>query len=248
MFDDFKQYYGFSLCINLFVSFLFAGNDEKRKKPVKVLAIDYHGVIVKARYDKLTWCSAKIVGRNIGDSLNMAQSGIGIAAKAIAGQNLSIESILRDFPHLEKYEDEMYGCMNVLDQPNEETIAILKKLKQQGVKLVLASNMHEDSFEINKSRLKPELFELFDFYHIAGEKNGRKPDPGYYKNLRRRIEKKICNKEDECIKNMNVVFTDDLQENIEGSKQADVGIHGVHFSKAKKFEEDLTQRNFMKKE
>ncbi len=239
--------YVFLLSSVLLGSVLFA-NDEEIKKPVKVLAIDYHGVIVDPQWRKLAWCSTKIAGRNFTDLPNMVMPGVKIGKKYVYGQELTLESIFRDVPYLEKYEDEIYECMNVLEQPNEETIAILKRLKQQGVKLVLASNMHEDSFKINKSRLKPELFELFDFYHIAGEKNGRKPDPIYYKNLRRRMEKKLCKNDDECITTMKAAFTDDLQENIEGSQIADVGIEGVHFTGAHKLEEDLVRHEILEKE
>lgn len=201
----------------------------------------------------MAWCSGKIAARNLDDVPNMINSGVKIGVKKyVYNQDLNLKSILEDDPSLMKYEDDIYECIDVLEQPNKEMIDLLKELKQQGVVLVLASNMDENSFELNKSKIKPELFNLFDIYHIANNQNGRKPDPEYFKNMVQKIEESACQNNEECKQDLEIdcVFTDDLQENIQGAEKADLGIKSFHFNsstKVNKFRKKLIRFEFLKK-
>lgn len=238
-----------------FIVFLFSpvlSNDQQKRK-IKVAAFDYHGVLVTVHWKDLAWCSGKIAARNLDDVSNMMCSGVKIGVKKyVYNQDLNLKSILEDDPSLMKYEDDIYECIDVLEQPNKEMIDLLKELKQQGVVLVLASNMDENSFELNKSKIKPELFNLFDIYHIANNQNGRKPDPEYFKNMVQKIEENACQNNEECKQNLEIdcVFTDDLQENIQGAEKADLGIKSFHFNsstKVNKFRKKLIRFEFLKK-
>ncbi len=107
------------------------------------------------------------------------------------------------------YEDFTDRCEVI-----EESFKLVKKLKEEGYKLYLASNFNERVYSLAE-RLK--LFSLFDGYIFSFEEKIVKPKEEFFERLLKRYSLKA----EEC------VFIDDLPSNVLGAKKA--GIRGVVF-------------------
>lgn len=234
-----------SLLSFLFVALSFCdAHDEK--KPLKAAEFDYHDVVVDRKPLVGAKCFGKLYMRHMFDG------GIYVGAARSFWQRLttesedvSVDSLLRDIPEWKPYYDEIYECVDAMDVPNQDVISFIKKLRAKGVTVIVASNMHKDTFEHNK-KSKKEVFDLFDRYFISGKANGKKPAQIFYERLRKKSNKKLCNNDAECIRNMKRVFIDDKKENVEGYKKFDPSIKGFVFNKnVQELEEFLKKENFL---
>lgn len=231
----------------LVVSSLVCFADETNQaEPVKEVHFDYHDVVVDRDRRNAGLCFAQLYARNMLD-LNLHVAGPQVLWKYMQGEDVSIDSLARDLPVLEKYYEGLYECLEILDKPNQETIALIKKLRASRVKIVLASNMHEDSLAHHKKSRK-EIFDLFDIHFISGKTHGKKPHEEFYKDLDKEVNEKFCNNDEECIKNKQTIFVDDKKENVEGAQKFDPKIKGFIFKDAKTFEEYLKKEQFLPSE
>lgn len=226
-----------SLLFLIFISSLALCNDAGQE--TIFFYCDYHDVVVRTQFMQITKEVTKLVWNNLSDSA-LAEGFIAFCKRTCAGKKLSVIDILHDVPKLAKYKEDLYRIAT-LEKPIDTTIAILKKLKEQGnVVLVLASNMDEDFLEYNRI-IKPEIFDLFDYHYVFSEKNGEKPDQKYYEGMCHAAENQIPHAEQ-----VKRVFVDDKQENIIGAQNSNLHIQCIHYTGAEKFEEDLIAYGVLK--
>lgn len=109
--------------------------------------------------------------------------------------------------------------------PINETVELLKELKEKGYKLYYLSNFHDIAFK--KVREKYDFFNLFNGGVVSSEDKLLKPD--------KRIYKLILDKYNLVPKES--IFIDDTKVNVEAAKEAD--IEALVFENAKKLKEDL---------
>lgn len=95
-------------------------------------------------------------------------------------------------------------------KPNPEMFKIVDKLKQDGVKQVIFSNISSSSF-CKLIRLYPEHFKYFDLRHSMARAEGifnRKPHGKYINKLL---------KKNSTVHPHNIIFFDDKKNNVEGA-------------------------------
>lgn len=226
-----------SLLFLIFISSLAL--DSNANQETIFLYCDYHDVVVKTQFMQITKEVIKLMWNNLDDAA-FFKGIMTFCKRTWLGQKLSLIEILNDVPELEKYKKDLYRIAT-LEKPIDQTISILKTLKEQGnVVLVLASNMDEDFFVYNRI-VRPEIFELFDYHYVFSEKNGEKPDQKYYEGMCQAAESQIPHAEQ-----IKRIFVDDKQENIIGAQNANLHIQCIHYTGAEKFEEDLVEYGILK--
>lgn len=113
--------------------------------------------------------------------------------------------------------------------PIDDTVKILKKLKEKGFKLYVLSNYHKKAFEWTIK--KNEFFNLFDGMVISCDINFIKPERQIYEHLLNKFN----------LDPKETIFIDDLDENLEGAKE--LGINTIKFNDARRLIEDLKNFN-----
>lgn len=109
----------------------------------------------------------------------------------------------------------------------EDSVALLKRLKNQGVRVLALTNWSNETFHFAEEQF-PFLQE-FEGIVVSGYEQLIKPDPRIFNLL---IERYGLNP-------AQTVFVDDSPRNVEGARA--VGLHAVQFSNAAKLEEALAQ-------
>ncbi|AGK95709.1 HAD family hydrolase [Clostridium pasteurianum] len=99
--------------------------------------------------------------------------------------------------------------------PIEDTVEVLKRLKDKGYKIYYLSNFHMQSFENVTQRY--EFFKYFDGGVASYEEKALKPEEDIYKRL---VERYKIHPEES-------IFIDDIAVNIEGAKK--LGFETIHF-------------------
>jgi len=211
---------------------------------IKIIAFDWHDVIAEKQIIETSVEAAKLWWNNIADTPLMLRSGLGIAFTVLKntlkknGKKLSVGMILLEYPELEKYRENLY-YFSTLEKPIQGMPELIKKLKEKDVKVVLASNMNEDSLEYSK-RTRPELFDLFDAYYVCNEKHGEKPNEKFYHGLRKKMNKRFW-----IDLAKEILFIDDKKQNVDGAFKADVNIKALHFKNIKQLLSDLVKAGYL---
>ncbi|WP_300386805.1 HAD family phosphatase [Clostridium sp.] len=109
--------------------------------------------------------------------------------------------------------------------PINETVEILKDLKENGYNLYYLSNFHDIAFK--KVKEKYDFFNLFDGGVVSYEDKLLKPDERIYKAILERYS--LVPKES--------IFIDDTKINVDAAKE--VNIEAIVFENANKLKEDL---------
>ena len=128
----------------------------------KVLVVAGDGVVFKNKMWKKQRDTLVFALRHYNELPLMIFTSIGLAYKALRRQKLTVASVLQSFPALEHYKHEIYDFIT-FENPNQEVIALLKKLKEQGFLLVFAAPIIQESYDYNK-QLRPDIFSLFDVF------------------------------------------------------------------------------------
>ena len=123
---------------------------------------------------------------------------------------------------LEKMWMETYKNDAVVDKKIE---AVIKSLKQQGIKIALISNMIKPMGEFNKQ--EKEIFQAFEPRVLSYENGCKKPEHEIYEIALRLLNMRA----EECL------FADDKIKNVLGAEE--VGMHVIHFKNAEQLEEEL---------
>lgn len=114
-------------------------------------------------------------------------------------------------------------------KPIEETIEILKELKENGYKIFYLSNFHDLAFKDVKR--KNNFFELFDGGVVSYEEKLIKPEEEIYKLILKRYD----------LKAEESIFIDDTKLNIEGADR--LNINTLLFETPEKLRSDLNKLN-----
>lgn len=109
--------------------------------------------------------------------------------------------------------------------PIDDTVNILKRLKEKGYKLYYLSNFHDIAFK--KMKEKYDFFNLFDGGVVSYEDKLLKPDERIYKTILNRYN--LIAEES--------IFIDDTKINVKAAKEAN--IEGLVFENTNKLKEDL---------
>lgn len=120
----------------------------------------------------------------------------------------------RHHDHSELIKEAFNGWYDILS-PMEETIEILKQLKEKGIDIYYLSNFHHLAFEYVTS--KYEFFKLFDGGIVSYKENLLKPEKEIYMRLL----------EEYSLKPDETIFIDDTLANIQGANV--LGINTIHF-------------------
>lgn len=91
--------------------------------------------------------------------------------------------------------------------PNDEIIALLPRLIEQGYRLVLASNTNELHFEFFRATFAKPL-KQFHALGVSFQAGARKPHPEFFAHCQRLAECKAS----------EALFIDDIQINVEGAR------------------------------
>jgi len=124
--------------------------------------------------------------------------------------------------------DLMQAASNIFE-PNTELYPLVKKLKEQGSRLVLLSNTCEAHFNYAYSHYP--VLKLFDDFLLSYELKLQKPDPRIFQKALALAHGNPC------------IYTDDLGENIKAAKK--VGLGGVRYTSPRSLEAHLIKRGFL---
>ncbi len=91
---------------------------------------------------------------------------------------------------------------------------LVDRLKANGYKVGLLSNMDPEHGELNRKR---HIFEHFDQALYSYDVRARKPEPEAYEDLAKALQ----------VEPSELIFIDDLPENVEGAKR--LGAYGIQF-------------------
>ena len=117
---------------------------------------------------------------------------------------------------------EPYFAMCNAQKPIPDMIQLAQKLKQQGFSLYLLSNISPTIFADLRAKF-PEVFALFDGWHIPDTCNGfdHKPLPRFYIQFKRYLQERGQD-------NKQIIFIDDKKHNLTAAEQH--GIVGIHYT------------------
>jgi 2-haloacid dehalogenase len=137
------------------------------------------------------------------------------------------EELVSRFPHEEKNIRAYYDRWeDMLKGPIEETVGVLKKLKDDGhVKLYALTNWSSETFPIALNRF--DFLHWFDGRLVSGEEKIRKPFRPIYEKILSRFN----------INPATAIYIDDNARNL--AVPAEMGIHTIHFSNAHDLETQL---------
>jgi len=118
-----------------------------------------------------------------------------------------------------------------LKGPIDDSLHILRELKQAGHPLYGLTNWSHETFPIARQRY--DFFSWFDGIVVSGEEGTIKPDPKLYQTLLERYD----------IDPSRAVFIDDNKINVEAAEA--LGIHGIHFHNAAQLRGELVTLGFL---
>ena len=137
------------------------------------------------------------------------------AKKRIIARNLENKNLIQ------KCMEQWYQLLT----PIEETVSILKELKNKGYKAFIISNFHLTAYTYVTKHYK--FFTCFDGQIISYQEKLLKPQ--------REIYERLIIKYD--LKPSETLFIDDTQANIEGAKL--LGIHAILYKNSEQLRQDL---------
>ncbi len=126
----------------------------------------------------------------------------------------------------EAIEDAFNGWYDILI-PMEDTIDILKQLKDKGINTYYLSNFHQLAFE--HATEKNEFFKLFQGGIVSYKEKLLKPEKEIYMRLL----------EEYNLKSEETIFIDDTLANVQGAES--VGINTIHFKNSQELMAKLNE-------
>lgn len=105
-----------------------------------------------------------------------------------------------------------------------DTLDIVEKLKQRGIRVAILSNTMEPHAKVNRQM---GIYDPFPDVILSHEVSLAKPDPAMYKLALDRLQ----------VAPEETLFIDDLPENVAAAR--DVGMHGIVFQNAKQLRQEL---------
>lgn len=124
---------------------------------------------------------------------------------------------------------ELMQAASSIFEPNLELFPLVKKLKEQGSRLILLSNTCEAHFNYAYSHFP--VLKLFDDFLLSYELKMQKPEPRIFHKALALAHGNPC------------IYIDDLGENIKAAKK--VGLSGIRYTSPGSLEAHLTKRGFL---
>lgn len=208
--------------------------------PAKVVAISFQKVIAHRHWNqvlgKVSDALVQIPLQDVPEAMMIVGSTLKLHFK---GQEISLRALISQYPILADYEQAIYEIATTATY-DQNVIAVLKMLKDQGVILVLASNTGADWIEYLK-QTNSAIFGLFDLYCLGSDKNGKKPSLEYYKNMRTMINTfASITDEDE------ILFVDSCKTSVNAATNSDRNIEAIQFTSAEDLENKLIELGYLK--
>lgn len=145
--------------------------------------------------------------------------------RGVITEEEAIERIVnRDIKNKEFIEIAFENWYEML-RPLNDTVMLIKELKNKGFNLYYLSNFHLKAFDYVIK--KNEVFKLFDGGVVSFKEKLLKPEKEIYTKILEAYDLKA----DECI------FIDDVFENVEGANKE--GIKGIQFKNVKDLRKEL---------
>jgi 2-haloacid dehalogenase len=111
-----------------------------------------------------------------------------------------------------------------------ETVAVLERLRANGVPLYALTNWNAETFVYARERYA--FLKHFRGIVVSGEEHCVKPEPTIYRRLFDRYQ----------LAPSGCVFIDDSEANVQGARA--VGMHTIHFQSAGQLERELSTFGF----
>lgn len=146
------------------------------------------------------------------------------AVKLLTAEHPTQADLIAAYQH--RWEETLGG-------PLDDSLHILRELKEAGHPLYGLTNWSHETFPIARKRF--EFLTLFDGIVVSGEEGMIKPDPKLYETLLERYD----------IDPKRAIFIDDNKVNVEAAEA--LGIHGIHFHTAAQLRGELVAMGFLKK-
>lgn len=131
----------------------------------------------------------------------------------------AVKELIKEYPDFEEFKEHFFVISNLIE-PIWPMVDVAKKLKKQGYKLFILSNIGGDTF--NKLGDKfPDILNIFDGAYYPSEQNcySHKPQTKFYEEFKNYLNSL-------CINNKQIIFIDDLKQNLEAAIKMDIaGIH-----------------------
>lgn len=161
-----------------------------------------------------------------------------LAYKKLRGQKISVPSILKDFRELQRYKDEIYNFI-ALEDSNDELVALLKRIKLQGTKIIFTISMMKESVDYNK-QLHKEIFDLFDEIILTAAIKKNKKEVAYYKAVYALVTTKMHDN------NPSILVIDSKKEHVTAANQVTATMQGCLFDSIENIENYLVEKNYVK--
>ncbi len=120
---------------------------------------------------------------------------------------------------------------DMVGEPIEGTVALVRQLKADGVRLVALSNWSAETFPRARPRLG--FLDDFDGVLVSGTVGLIKPDPAIYLLL---VER-------HAVDVRHSIFVDDSERNVEAA--ADLGFDAIHFRSPEQLRDELQRRGLI---
>lgn len=150
-----------------------------------------------------------------------------------------IDGLIDEFPDLEPLRREFIDIIN--SQPMiEESVCILRNIKQAGYKIYMLSNIAEETLEELWQKQK-DILSIFDGIYTPNKSNGyiKKPHPKFYQYFKNYLTEKGDDKK-------TLLFIDDRGKNVQAGFNE--GIYGIVFLSSKQLEKNLLDLKLLEKE
>ncbi|MDD8016090.1 MAG: HAD family phosphatase [Acidobacteriota bacterium] len=128
-------------------------------------------------------------------------------------------------------QETFFAIYNDVFSLNSEVLAVLRKAKNAGCRMILLSNTDPRRYPFIAGKY-PEIL-IFDDYVLSYEVKMIKPDPGIYRAALKRADAPAR----EC------VFIDDIEENVKAAEK--LGMQTVHFTPETDLESELEKRGLV---
>jgi FMN phosphatase YigB (HAD superfamily) len=194
-------------------------NCSEKTAPKKLILFDWHGVVVHQSTKKAIKAFFKLKNK-----FSFVKNLINQDKNKSIGFNTN-----------QRQDESIYPVLNCHDL-DPEMAQVIKKLKAQGYKIGIFSNIDADSLKwaAKKDKKIKEIVDLMDFTYVADAKNNfkTKNSPETFKECKKMIKESLGNDTD-------IIFIDDSKKNVEqGQKQ---GFKTHHYESIKKFKEYIVK-------
>lgn len=233
----FKKLFSF-----LFLTLFFASNTAlfSATTSVRVVAISLQKIIAHRHWNqvfgKIAHGLRQVPLREVPEVLMITGKTLTLHFR---GREISLQALIQQYPLLANYEQMIYEVATMATY-NQDVIALLKKLKENDVILVLASNTSADLIDYLKEN-NADVFGLFDLFCIGTDKDGKKPSVQYFTKLRDMINNYAMLSNEDAI-----VLVDFSEKNVKTAMEcSDLNIQALQFSSAQELEEELTELGYL---